>query len=547
MPEYNIYPSVDDTYSFPTQIRKAMAASDEFKSAVETHPAMERVKAYHTKSSSKPTSVINRIAGDLHFNEITNIMYVVNRAADGTLSWVEVPSIDSMIRVQAYHTRSSSIPTSFINRIPGDMHFNELSNLMYIVHRAEDGTLGWIELPSKLPDRGNAYLASTRNPNTWLTPGFNGRWDVGNTSTLNGLVTEGYTSPEMRPHYVNHYTSSTGVSYQQAFLYSPDRMYIRASATPGTPMGPWSELKNRVIESDRLTIYCSGDSLVRGGENGVDWPLEDAWPAKLNVALGAQVEVINAGKGGAFTDEVLMKSGRKRLLISATSGIIPASSGASTPVYLSWQPDTDGARWIDVPGTINNQKVIVGMHGTTGAWTVRRAVTGTAIPMVGWTEFYADSLAYENAVHIYWAGGNDSTRQIKGPHRSTPAHILASMQAYKQSLPGENHSLIIMGMYPSMPGSGNADKRLKDVAAVNEKAADLFPNEFVDVFAYLKERGMADQGLTPTAADNTLIAQGYLPQSLLADAVHPTKATAGVIATKLLYPYITSRGLVKKW
>lgn len=439
-------------------------------------------------------------------------------------------------------TVGNNDPSSLINRTAGHLHANRLNGTVWVVEGI-DSVLSWVKL-QKTIYRGNARLAVQKDPDKWADASYNGIWDLPNTSSLDGAVADGYTPPAYRAHAIEHYTSTTGVSYQRAYSYAPDRLFFRASMVPGAEMTGWSENKKLTVESDMVSIYAVGESTTRGGDNGVDWPLGDAYPAKLAAALGAHVSVENAGKGGAFIDEILMRAGRKRLLVRIPAGSIPASG--ATPANLSWTPETDGPRWIDVPGKINNQSVIVGMNGTTGAWSVRRVLTGAVVPVSGWTEFLPDAKNLEGGVHILWIGGNDATRQVKGPHSSVVAHIIAGIQAYKQSLPAENHSLIVLGMHPSLPPAGNYLERLRDTGEVNAWLEMNMPNEYVSVFDYMRGRAMADLGLTPTAEDQDLIAAGYPPRSLLADNVHPTKAFAAALATQLLAPHILNRGLVRR-
>lgn len=536
------------------------------------------VEAYHTRSSGDPASVINRRPGDMHFNEVSNTLWVVNRASDASLSWVEIPSR----KIERGNARTAAIKdpdkwsstdyngdwdlpnTASLNAAIADGYTPPLLRAHYFNHYTSTSGVSYQRAQSYDPvrafirsadtpgaemgewkelhtDRGSARLATEKDPDKWYTKDFNGAWDMPNTSSINGAVTDGYTAPAHRAHFLDHYTSMTNVAYQQAYLYDPARMFFRASTAPNVEMGEWNEVKKLTVESDLRTIYCVGESTTRGGDNGADWPLEDAYPAKLQAALGGGITVENAGKGGAFTDEVLLRSGRKRTFIKVPSGSLPTTA---TPVQVSWNPDTDGARWIEIPGRINNVQATLNQNGTTGAWTAKRRFSGAAIAVDGWTEFEVDAKALEGGVHILWIGGNDETRQIKGVHKDTVSHVIAGIQSYKQSLPAENHSLIVLGMHPSMPEAGNSAARLRDTPIVNQWLADNMPNEFVSVYDYMRNKALADLGITPTAEDLSLMADGYVPRSILADAVHPTKALAAAIAENLLAPYILDRGLV---
>src|SRR5699024_6675284 len=61
--------------------------------------------------------------------------------------------------------------------------------------------------------------------------------------------------------------------------------------------------------SSPTRIAAFGDSQTDGGSNGILWPEEESWPARLGVELGAGFTVTNAGFSGATVDEVAMRVG----------------------------------------------------------------------------------------------------------------------------------------------------------------------------------------------------------------------------------------------
>lgn len=531
--------TVDPNYIFPTPLEARLSAKIRAEGTrVEDKvivPLEASLKAQITSGDSNLKAQISSTATSLS-QEISLVEgEVVRLKDDATRLQVEKiqPLTDRL-------TVGNNDPVSLNNRFPGHQHANQTTGTLWTVVRV-DGVLKWSKLQGAI-ERGSVAAGPEGNPNTWHASDLNGVWEIQNTSQLNGAITAGYDVPTYRAHLLQNVSNSIGVGNQFAFSYEPNpELLFRASMGWQTgKYGPWRELKQRTVESDMTTIYCAGESTTRGGDNGIDWDLAEAYPAKLGAALGSHVTVVNAGKGGAFVDETLMRGGRKRLRVRVPSGSIPTSG--ATPVQLSWTPETDGARWIDVDGVINGQKVIIGMNGTTGAWTVRRSVTGTAVPVSGWVEFRANAKDNEQGVHILWIGGNDSTRQVKGPHKSVVAHITAGIQAYKESLPGENHSLIVLGVHPSL---GDAT-RLQDTLAVNAWCEENLPNNYLSVYDYMRGPALSHMGVTPTAEDQTLIGQGYIPRSVLAagDTVHPSKAFAAVLAERLLAPYIRDRGLV---
>jgi hypothetical protein len=58
-----------------------------------------------------------------------------------------------------------------------------------------------------------------------------------------------------------------------------------------------------------------------------------------------------------------------------------------------------------------------------------------------------------------------------------------------------------------------------------------YGNNFVNVRRYMMEFGLSDAGITPTQADETAIAEGKVPPSLLAsDGIHGTDDFYSIVA-----------------
>ena len=399
--------------------------------------------------------------------------------------------------------------------------------------------------------RGRPVNASSLNPDLW-TKADQGVWDFDSIATLTPSLLAGYTPPSGDgPHLLQHLEhSSTQEATQIAWVgHGRHRVLWRQRRYGQIAFDPWQSLTPSPLASTVTdSILAIGDSWVEGGQNGVLWDDGSEWPAKLATILG--IPVINAGKGGAVSDEVALTIGAKKTLLKITGGVIPASGTAD--VELSWTPYMKTPRWFSRIGMIHGASVYLEQNVTTGKWTIRRSsasqlAAGQAVPAAGWVEWspHIDDKQSQMPL-IIRVGGNDLSVGGTPPRPNVVDHTVASITEIIESRPYRAHSCVLLGLVPQVGISTSRDF----TQAVNAALKARFPRQYWDVLGYMQDLGstgaLADCGLQPTENDRTLISSGYPPASLYSgtDVTHPGKAFHAALAAKLA-TFIRSQGIVQ--
>ena len=176
-----------------------------------------------------------------------------------------------------------------------------------------------------------------------------------------------------------------------------------------------------------------------------------------------------------------------------------------------------------IHGTLN----LVEPSGSSSNWqadnyyTFARTTAGTQITFDRPKPFYLDVAAPRlGDIHIIWIGQN-------GP---STARAISDAKAIIQHMQALDKRYLVV----SKPTSTDADDSLFFAE---------FGRRFVAARKYLVQYGLQDAGITPTAQDNIDIANGVVPTSLRADAVHWT-AQGYTILANILFNRIKELGWI---
>lgn len=278
-------------------------------------------------------------------------------------------------------------------------------------------------------------------------------------------------------------------------------------------------------------IVCWGDSMTAGaGGNGTTYP---GVLKTLMQNAGSTANTYNMGVGGETSPTICARQGGNPFLINVTGGIIPAST---TPVTVTLEqingetvrPLLQGSTtWTGVLDGIAGVLNLVEPSGSSASWqadnyyTFARTAAGTQITIDRPKPFYLDVAAPRlGDIHIIWIGQN-------GP---STARAISDAKAIIQRMQALDKRYLVI----SKPTSTDADDSLFFAE---------FGRRFVAARKYLVQYGLQDAGITPTAQDNTDIANGIVPTSLRADAVHWT-AQGYTILANLLFNRIKELGWI---
>lgn len=140
--------------------------------------------------------------------------------------------------------------------------------------------------------------------------------------------------------------------------------------------------------------------------------------------------------------------------------------------------------------------------------------------------------AYRSDPITIWVGRNNIAAQ---------ADVLRDIDAIVASLAAKNSRFLVFSVTNSQhEPSGSVG--YGQIAAINAAIEAKYPGNYLDVRRYLIDHGLAQAGLTPTAADLAAISEDRVPPQLHRDVIHFTDA-----AQKVIGHYATVVMLAKRW
>ena len=280
-----------------------------------------------------------------------------------------------------------------------------------------------------------------------------------------------------------------------------------------------SEVDSRIdevvgVEGAVPYITCWGDSLTAQG----------GWTTRLSELTG--MTVYNGGTGGENVKTIVARQGADAITLNditipaGTSAVTLATrsgdTGLTTEAGNKVTPLLQGGNHVnpckigDVLGTL--KWTGNSYADTNGTWTFTRQTAGSAVTINRPTALRTDFDMTKNAPYlmVIFMGQNGGYTDIDDLirwHRLMINHAKAK-------------HVIVLGL-----SSGSASSRADYEAAMKKE----FGRYFISLREYLSKYGLADQSITPTAADNTAMSSGTVPPSCLSDAVHFTAGTRTVI------------------
>ena len=320
-----------------------------------------------------------------------------------------------------------------------------------------------------------------------------------------------------------------------------DDIYLIFGITAGTSSAPvWDtitcDLSITVLEKTESFVWaddagsgyitCWGDSLTAGG----------GWTTKLQELSG--MTVYNAGTGGENVRTITARQGADAIMVNGITipaGVEPVTLATyAAPLKTAFGHN---ATPLLQGGAHVNPVKLGGIEGTlewtgssysdaSGTWTFTRSVAGEEVvidrPTALTTAYDREKNSpYLMVIFIGQNGGYDNdNEELVNLHRLMIDHAKAK-------------HVIVLGL-----SSGSVTSRA-DYEAAMRKA---FGRYFISLREYLSQYGLADAGLTPTAADTTAMMGGTVPPQLFTDGVHYTAATKTVIGN-LIYKRCCELGI----
>ncbi|AZV00680.1 minor tail protein [Gordonia phage Lilas] len=295
-----------------------------------------------------------------------------------------------------------------------------------------------------------------------------------------------------------------------------------------------------VTRSNRYRLATFGDSLTRGFGPSADWDPGDAWPAKLG--LPAAVSVFNRGVSGQTIDEINLRSGALTLSLAVTGGEIPATTDpvtVTTTQTIGWRPDrtwTFDGTLAGVPGTLTRTGTAM------TSFTFARTTPGTAVPVAGTAPFVSAQNVHAADTVVVFAGRNDISYSVTGPHGSIVEHVVEGTAALVEHLtPQVRHVLLVGTINSTAAAAGSAEHTM--VTQINTQLAARYPGRFWDLRAWLVHDAIYALGLIPDSTDLANINSDRPPPQIMHDTIHYKQAVAAALGPQIANQLVT-RGWV---
>jgi len=286
-----------------------------------------------------------------------------------------------------------------------------------------------------------------------------------------------------------------------------------------TTNGEISIKLNQLISNDNL-ILCVGDSQTQGGQ----------YATTLRNALQNGADVVSFGHGGAGCLGASWFQGG--VPIFANPFTIPANTSQVEITLISTPIEGNTTSFMVQSSQGVNPCIIGGIKGTlsrdgNGKYYFERETSGTAKVLSRPEQIMTNAMMnYRDAILVVWLGTNDSF----GKTSSDVVSLADYIEAYIRDIIRYNgtEKYIVMGL--------TAKSYMVAVAEENLELAKRFGSHFLELRRYILDYGLQDAGITPTAQDQTDIANGEIPTSLRKtnDIVHFNDAGYTVIGN-LLY------------
>jgi len=248
------------------------------------------------------------------------------------------------------------------------------------------------------------------------------------------------------------------------------------------------------------------------------WGLGDSMMFALVPELAAALpgrKVINDGFGGQFPAAVAARAGAStvNLVIAdqrlAGSGATPVLSAApelltnTSPV----RPEASIQGWLQgVSGTLNWRR--------NGGYSFTRATPGPESRTANPARFVVDLGEKDSCLLVMWAGRNGAAVDIQ--------KTLAGLTAVADLRRRRNAPFLILTVH-NTPPEAKGTPAYDSIAQVNAELAKRYPDQLVDIRAWLIENGLKSAGGEPNERSRTELSGDMVPTQLLADGLHLNK------------------------
>ncbi len=284
-------------------------------------------------------------------------------------------------------------------------------------------------------------------------------------------------------------------------FYNLDYMKVNSMLPPDT-----TDFDALTVEvSEKTRIVCWGDSLTASGGASSS---QTAYPRVL--ATISALPVRNYGVGGETSGHIAMRQGALPLYVAPV--VIPAES---TPIEIQLLGEDGDKTDLGFFGNAGLSPFTIG--GVTGKFFYNAAEDKYLFTRNSGTD--NEEVIISRPTRVVTAGMEGRTTAdinviFSGSNNGYSAnsiHKLIETERKMIEFSGSDKYVII--------GMTSLD-RMPDIAEINEKMAEEFGDNFLDIRTYFLTEGLADAGIEPTEQDLADIERGEIPSSLRSDDIH---------------------------
>ena len=258
--------------------------------------------------------------------------------------------------------------------------------------------------------------------------------------------------------------------------------------------------------------------------------------------LGADYITANYGVSSQTANMVAARFGSNEVFVTLENNRIPASGRVNITAFKCSVGGRAGedlrAQSIELPYGLKCE--IAGVKGT----LIRRYGTeqyfvrdedGDTVTVKPRTKVLVPNYNSKAHINIFWAGKNDFGFNVSPRTQG----IIDSIESMANSI-GHDRFIILGETYSVNESYASGTTFRNAVNAINAHYASAYPDNYIDIQAELISRGLTLEGITPTAQDNENIANGFIPDSLMADTVHPNEKGREAVA-KIIYSWMQDK------
>ena len=300
---------------------------------------------------------------------------------------------------------------------------------------------------------------------------------------------------------------------------------------PRTDSARLLRLEGEGSADTKKIIDCWGDSRTEmaTGTSYTDY---------LATLLGDTFIVSNHGISGQAIGEIGFRFGSNEVFLTLNGNAIPASGAVDITGIICSVGSREGYNMETADATRGSRCSINGVSGTlvyqrNGTKSFTRDSDGIAISVKPKTKAIPAPYFDRRHMQILWAGKNDFS--YAWPY--IESGIEDNYAAMVSMIPHDKY--LILGETYSSDYSAESTNRQR-VDTINAYLTEKYPDNFINILSELVSKGLALEGITPTEQDETDIAGGFIPTSLMADGTHPNQYGREAIA-KIIYAWMQDK------